>query len=152
MNIRGGKISAAQLARYVIWYANEKNIPITQLKLQKLLYFIQVAYLRQAGDILFDDPIEAWEYGPVVRSVYIDYCDNGSLPLHAESEDDGHIERYLNDGEIDVVQSVLNDKLNWRSARLVRQSHSERPWMQHKEEVQNGKKPLITADELRTAF
>lgn len=152
MNSKGGKISAAQLAKYVVWYANEQHISITQLKLQKLLYFIQMAYLRKSGDLLFDDPIEAWEFGPVVRSVYIDYCGNGSLPLRSESEDDGHIERYLNDDEIHVVQSVLNDKLNWRSARLVKQSHSERPWKQHREEVQNGKKPTITAEELRTAF
>lgn len=152
MNSEEGKISAARLAKYLVWYANERHIPITQLKLQKLLYFIQVAYLRETGSLLFGDPIEAWEYGPVVRSVYINYCDNGALPLRTESAEDGQIDGELDDDDIGIVQAVLDEKLSWRSARLVRQSHSEGPWLRHRDEVEHGMKPLITADELRTAF
>lgn len=43
------------------------------LKLQKLLYLCQAEYLMKSGELLFTDDIEAWKYGPVVRSVYKTY-------------------------------------------------------------------------------
>ena len=46
------------------------NNDLTNLKLQKLLYFAQAKHLKVAGEPLFSDDIEAWKYGPVVRDVY----------------------------------------------------------------------------------
>ncbi|WEV58528.1 DUF4065 domain-containing protein [Bifidobacterium sp. ESL0728] len=43
---------------------------LTNLKLNKLVYYAQVESLRSTGKVLFDEPVEAWEYGPVERSVY----------------------------------------------------------------------------------
>ncbi|MDR1165980.1 MAG: DUF4065 domain-containing protein [Deltaproteobacteria bacterium] len=40
------------------------------MKLQKLLYFAQGWHLAYFDFPLFEDPIEAWKYGPVVSSVY----------------------------------------------------------------------------------
>ena len=47
--------------------------PMTNLRLQKTLYFIQVAFLLTRERGIFDDEIEAWQYGPVVPSVYNEY-------------------------------------------------------------------------------
>lgn len=46
------------------------KIELTNLKLNKLVYYAQVECLRAYGEPLFDDPIEAWQYGPVERAVY----------------------------------------------------------------------------------
>jgi uncharacterized phage-associated protein len=43
---------------------------LTPLKLQKVLYFAQGWHLAYHDVPLFEDPIEAWKYGPVVSSVY----------------------------------------------------------------------------------
>ena len=43
---------------------------VTNLSLNKLLYFAQGHSLAENGKPLFDEPIEAWQYGPVVPSVY----------------------------------------------------------------------------------
>lgn len=43
---------------------------ITNLVLNKLVYFAQVESLRKNGKPLFEDRIEAWPYGPVEREVY----------------------------------------------------------------------------------
>jgi len=51
---------------------------ISNLKLQKLLYYAQGIHLALYGKPLFNDPIEAWQYGPVVDSVYQTYKTNGS--------------------------------------------------------------------------
>ena len=146
MNNQSGEISAGELARYVIWYADKNRVRITQLKLQKLLYFIQMEYIRQRGALLFDDPIEAWVYGPVVRDVYYDYCAYGSLPLHSDSDDDGDIS-YLPNADIQLINSVLDSKMRYVASRLVRDSHAEAPWRNHSEEVRNGDKPVITREE-----
>jgi uncharacterized phage-associated protein len=42
---------------------------VSNMKLQKLLYFAQGRFLAQNGIPLFDNPIEAWNHGPVVREV-----------------------------------------------------------------------------------
>lgn len=44
--------------------------PISNLKLQKLLYYMQGFHLAYFDTPLFDDDIEAWMYGPVVPCVY----------------------------------------------------------------------------------
>lgn len=54
---------------------------ITNLKLNKLVYFAQVLSLKKGHGPLFDDEIEAWEYGPVVRSVYREFKRFGSRPI-----------------------------------------------------------------------
>ena len=43
---------------------------ITNLKLQKLLFYTQAEYYQEYKKPLFEDEIEAWELGPVVPNVY----------------------------------------------------------------------------------
>lgn len=59
---------------------------LTNLRLQKLLYYEQGYHLAQFGTPLFDEQIEAWMYGPVVPSVYEHYHSNGSKPLPVPDE------------------------------------------------------------------
>ena len=62
------------VADFFIATANEGNPEeddgMTNMKLNKLMFFAQAASLQRFGKPLFDTPIEAWEYGPVVRDVY----------------------------------------------------------------------------------
>ena len=62
--------TAENVAKYVIYLAsqafvgdNKEREGITNLKLQKVLYFAQAYYLSKIGKPLFSDNIEAWEYG-----------------------------------------------------------------------------------------
>ena len=43
---------------------------VTNIQLQKLLYLMHMYYLGQTGKPLVDETFEAWEYGPVLPSVY----------------------------------------------------------------------------------
>ena len=54
--------------------------PISNLQLQKILYYIQRDFLRQ-GEAAFSDSIEAWQFGPVVPNVYYYYCGFGAMPI-----------------------------------------------------------------------
>ena len=64
--------SALDVARYIINYSNKKDYHISNLKLQKLLYFTQAYYLAftDSHKPCFPERIEAWNFGPVVPEVY----------------------------------------------------------------------------------
>jgi len=47
-----------------------ENIPITPMKLQRLLYFIYRDYLIETDQSLFSERFEAWKYGPTLSSIY----------------------------------------------------------------------------------
>jgi len=49
--------------------------------LQKLLYFAQGKYLAKKNKRLFDEEIEAWDLGPVIRSVYDTFKVCGRFPI-----------------------------------------------------------------------
>lgn len=54
---------------------------LTNMKINKLLYFAQGHYLKKYGIPLPDDTIEAWEHGPVVPEVYAAYKRYSDKPI-----------------------------------------------------------------------
>ena len=65
-------MKAIDIAReFIARYSD--TLEITNLKLNKLVYYTQVESLRCYGEALFCDDIEAWQYGPVVPEVYSVY-------------------------------------------------------------------------------
>jgi uncharacterized phage-associated protein len=72
--------SALDLSKYIVAKCIDDEYPITNLQLQKILYYIQRDFLNR-GDIAFPDNIEAWQFGPVVPNVYYHYCGFGSMPI-----------------------------------------------------------------------
>jgi uncharacterized phage-associated protein len=77
------KIKAIEAAYFLVNLAssNDEN-DLTNLKLQKLLYFAQGKYMAgHGGNPLFGEDIEAWDLGPVVRNVYHTFRSCGSFPI-----------------------------------------------------------------------
>ena len=63
--------AALDIARYIIKYCKDNGYSISNLKLQKLLYFVQAQFLvTYNGRPAFEEKIEAWDFGPVVPEVY----------------------------------------------------------------------------------
>ena len=77
----GMSMTALQLAEYTIRRATSSEVPITNLKLQKTLYYLQGYSLRALNDPAFNEAIRHWQYGPVVPTVYFAYSANGAEPL-----------------------------------------------------------------------
>lgn len=77
------KYTAKEIA---IWFLRENRImkddydadSISNLKLQKLLYYAQGSYLALTNEPLFNENILAWKHGPVVNEVYQVYKKYGS--------------------------------------------------------------------------
>lgn len=65
------------IATYIINYSNEIGSPINNLKLQKLLYYVQAAVLAKTNHMCFDSKIIAWKFGPAVPEAYHYYAEYG---------------------------------------------------------------------------
>lgn len=80
--------SARAVANSLLELAKQKGIfNISPMKLQKLIFYAQSWHLRLCEEELFNDPIERWQYGPVVRSVYDEFKSYGSYPITSLASD-----------------------------------------------------------------
>lgn len=109
------------VAHYIVRFYNNQNIEITHLKLQKLLYFVQVLFLLQTGNRCFNNDIVAFEYGPVVREVFEEYTGMGRTPLT-------YNENIRNLEHQDLIDGICNKFLIYTPGRLVDITHNQRPW------------------------
>ena len=67
-------LHSQDVADYLLANVDEESGDgISNLKLQKLVYYSQGLYLAMQGEPLFDEPIEAWDRGPVVPALYASY-------------------------------------------------------------------------------
>lgn len=71
------------VCRYIINYSNKRKYGISNLKLQKVLYFVQAFFLmnKKNNEPCFTESIEAWEFGPVVPIAYREYKRFGSTDI-----------------------------------------------------------------------
>lgn len=70
--------SSQAVANYFIDLGRRDSKPLSPLKLQKLVYFAHGWYLALTGEPLLNEQIEAWQYGPVVPSLFWDFREFGS--------------------------------------------------------------------------
>ena len=72
--------NAIDLSKYIVSKCVKDGHPVSNLQLQKILYYIQKDFL-QRDEIAFSDNIEALQFGPVVPNVYYHYCGFGAMPI-----------------------------------------------------------------------
>jgi uncharacterized phage-associated protein len=120
----------------------EESEPITPLKIQKLLYYAQGAYLALTDHPLFTDEIEKWDKGPVVPSIYREYRPLGSRGIDPVSDCIAPIGDFDNQ-----LLTAIYDKYNKFSAfGLSNKTHNEDPW---KQANRNG---IISKDSIQKYF
>jgi len=69
------------IANYFLDKAEAECVPITPLKLIKLVYIGYGWVLALVGRRLFPEPIEAWKHGPVIPSLYHEFKHYRSDPI-----------------------------------------------------------------------
>ena len=84
---------------------------LTHLKLQKLLYFAQGISLARNGVALFNNKIEAWEHGPVVKCVWNRFSNKGRSEITIDDVDNSSeiIRRIETDTETREVLNMTYD-------------------------------------------
>ena len=98
---------------------------ISNLKLQKLLYYTQGFFIAVFDRKLFEEPIEAWQYGPVVREAYLHFKDFGSSSISLQ-EDVSIIN--LAQDEDELFKEVMEEYGQFSAVKLMNMTHEELPW------------------------
>jgi uncharacterized phage-associated protein len=118
--------SALKVARYIIWWCNNNGYSISNLKLQKILYFVQAQFLVARGMPCFCEEIQAWEYGPVVPEVYREYkaYGGGNIPAFERSERP----MVIRAEDIPLIDDIISECVNYSASSLVELTHNQSPW------------------------
>jgi uncharacterized phage-associated protein len=69
------------VANYMLDVADERGVSLTNLKLQKLLFFAHAISLTEQKSKLVSGHFEAWQYGPVHPTVYQAFKAAGPEPI-----------------------------------------------------------------------
>lgn len=112
------------VAAYIVDYSIKINKPISNLKLQKLLYYTQ-AYFTVKKDLpCFQEEIEHWRHGPVVREVYSEYKMYFNDKIN-------NVKEYNNIKEEDanLIKEVVESYKNYGPWDMVKKTHEEEPWL-----------------------
>lgn len=136
--------SALDVAKYVIKHEHDKAREISNLRLQKLLYFVQAKVLVETDAPCFDDEIEAWDFGPVVPAVYYAYKIFGSWDIVIDDS-----VPFINKSVAAYIDSIVDYCKDYPTFQLVDITHKQSPW---KNARQKGKKTIITKDSIAGYF
>lgn len=121
-------LSCYDVARFFLSLVDEDAGDVmTNLKLQKLVYYAQGFYLAKYGKALFPERIYAWEYGPVVPNLYHALKKHGSNPISLSDLDSLPQQRLDNDTKklLSEINSVYGQ---FSAVRLMQLTHNEPPW------------------------
>lgn len=117
---------------------------ISNLKLQKLLYYAQGVSLALYDKALFNDEIVAWKHGPVVEIVYQEYKKYRACGI---DEFDNCQEEYSADDE-DILEQTYNIFGQYSAWKLREKTHGESPWIN----AMSSESAIISNDSIKTYF
>lgn len=134
--------SAVELSKYIVTKCANDKCPITNLQLQKILYYIQKDYLSR-NELAFDDLFEAWQFGPVIRQVYYYFCGNGAMPIISKYD------TVIDKSDRCHVDPIVEEKRKLDPWDLVEDTHKQgRAWSKVFNNGQ-GNKHIIDNDLIR---
>ena len=114
---------------------------ITNLRLQKLLYFIQCYFYFYYYEPCFRENMEAWDFGPASREVYEEFCvyGGGNIPnvesyrfIDKETFEVKKVEfnaRNINGIDAGLIQNIIEKCSDISDYKLVEITRSQTPWI-----------------------
>ena len=118
---------AVEVAWRMLISAKNKGIPLTNLKLQKLVYIAHGYFLGWKSEPLVKDPVEAWKYGPVIGSIYRQFKDGNSTIEVSDTSMKTEL-----DSDVDAnttIDRVLDMYREFTAKELVDITHQkDTPW------------------------
>lgn len=116
-------------------YILNKKGPMTAMKLQKLVYYCQAWSLVWDDKPVFNEKIEAWANGPVVRRLY--EAHRGEYNVVSLKEGNS---AKLNKTQCATIDAVLDYYGNRSSQWLSDLTHMEKPWRNARKNIPDGER------------
>ncbi|MGL4362203.1 MAG: Panacea domain-containing protein [Cellulosilyticaceae bacterium] len=155
------RYKALDISRYVINYYNNIDVEISNLKLQKVLYFVQGNFYKKFKKPCFIEDMLAWRYGPVIPIVYAEFKQFGANNiskveniLEYDIEKKQYIVREYSENLIeDIDRKLINDVLElckeYSPVALYQITHKQKPWL---ESYKNGYNSVINKELIKDFF
>ena len=118
-------------ANHILAVAYENNLSVSNLGLQKVMYFA----MREQKDNhelllgIYDEPFYVWRYGPVVPSIYRKYKRYGSRAL---------IEKGKKNSEYTIFDDSIIKLLKEDLFTLIDKSCKNKFWLKNKDKIIKG--------------
>lgn len=130
-------MSMEELANHVIAVAQENNFSVSNLELQKILYFT----LRNSKNVLdeetiketYDDPFLAWPYGPVARKQNRRFRSFGCSPI---------IGVFDKTPKYEPLNPIILRFLKINLFKMVDASHTHKFWKENSNLIMSGKRDI----------
>ncbi len=143
------------IANYIINYVNETlGYNINNLKLQKILYYLEARYLLENDSSLFEEKIEKWQYGPVVPAVYFRFNHLGAeninhvpvqfdfLKLISDDPDNSFVktneDETIHDDDKNVINDTVKKLIKYNPFDLVDETHMHSSWKNDEKRILSG--------------
>lgn len=125
-------MSMERFADHVIAVAQENDMAITNLQLQKVMYFVlkdakndKVLNDFQLEEI-YDEPFQVWAYGPVVRGQYKRFREFSSAPIIGE---------FCQSCDYNKLNKLIRKYISKNVFDLVDLSHEVPFWKKYKDRI-----------------
>lgn len=116
------------LSNYIIYKSKKLGHPITNARLQCILYFLQVKFVADKDRLCFAENIEASGFGAVIPESYLLFKGNGerflSVPKKVipflEREDKETLDEmlvFLGEYSTAFLQETIQNQTPWKKAR-----------------------------------
>lgn len=117
--------TALDVAKFIINHGIKTQGPVSNLRLQYLLYFVWIDYYKSTnGSILFNDEFSAWSFGPVIPDVYKEFCAWAGTPITTKQES-----FCIFDNDASIIVKTLKNYSCYSNGEMVQMTHEEdKPW------------------------
>jgi uncharacterized phage-associated protein len=148
------------VANLVLDYADQKEVQVTNITINKIVFFLHAWYLAKTGSPLVSAKIEAWDYGPVFRELYWEFKQFGkeSISSRATRRNPVTTQKEIctdNFAETDLafLEPLLEKYLKLSSGKLVELSHvTGGPWDQVYNHLGESNPGMRISDEIIRSF
>lgn len=127
------KSTYRNLANYFISLSNETGNLISNLKLQKLLYYAQAWHVAFFEERLLDGEFQAWVHGPVLPEAFAAYRKFGWKPIINDDLNKDFIDYFCNEivtpKQCELLNDVVDEYFGLTAYELEKLTHSENPWI-----------------------
>lgn len=141
---------------FIIDRAENSDFSLTNLKLQKLLYYCQAWHLAFYERPQFDEKFQAWIHGPVSRRVFDRFSTNKSLYSTIKKTD---IRPTFSMDSIEAhdrthILTVLESYADFSDTDLEEMTHQEKPWIEARKGYSSNERceKVISEETMKTYY
>lgn len=95
--------SPQAVANTLLDFGSSSNNWISPMKIQKLVYYAHGWHLAIENAPLINEPVLAWQYGPVIESLYRDFCESSGTHIR----DRASILRRGSNGDLELYEPTV---------------------------------------------